>query len=191
MNQLVRARIFWYGHVHEGVFNSIIHPHQVPQYHQLTRRLLCPGLTNGLRGKKLILYVLHSLRRFFDCSRVYHLFFSDQDDVDAFRTPLTRGHYDRALASSNVTSSYTYRYATAPIRLSAACRLINSVLTGPRAERRESIDQDGMQRVWTSLAESWEEFEELRQLPITGRAGQAEDTDRFVSGWQVSEDPSG
>ncbi|KAG8903673.1 hypothetical protein FRB99_002864 [Tulasnella sp. 403] len=139
VDQMVRARIFWYGHVHEG-------------------------LTNGLKGRKLIF---------------------DQDDVDAFRTPLSTHDYNYSLSRSNVTSSYTYRYATAPIRLSAACRLVNSALTGPKARRSETVDRTAMNRVWTALAESWDEFESLRNCVVGSKVVQNEDTDRFISGWQI------
>ncbi|KAG8964367.1 hypothetical protein FRC03_001851 [Tulasnella sp. 419] len=139
VNQMVRARIFWYGHVHEG-------------------------LTNGLKGRKLIF---------------------DQDDVEAFKTPLTTRDYHNSLAKSNVTNSFTYRYATAPIRLSAACRMVNAVLTGPRAERRETVDRQEMEAVWSKLAESWEEFEDLRRLSLHNQSTRPEEADRFVSGWQI------
>ncbi|KIO27129.1 hypothetical protein M407DRAFT_233617 [Tulasnella calospora MUT 4182] len=138
VDQMVRARIFWYGHVHEG-------------------------LTNGLKGKKLIF---------------------DQDDVDAFKSPLSVRDYSTALAKSPVTSSLTFQFATAPIRLSAACRLVNATLTGPKADRAETVDRLAMDRVWTALAACWDEFENLRSLGGTA-AMQNEETDRFISGWQI------
>lgn len=138
VDQMVRARIFWYGHVHEG-------------------------LTNGLKGKKLIF---------------------DQDDVDAFKSPLSVRDYNTSLAKSPITNSYTYKFATAPIRLSAACRLVNATLTGPKADRAETVDRMAMDRVWTSLTASWDEFEGLRSLGGTS-AMQNEETDRFISGWQI------
>ncbi|KAG8988922.1 hypothetical protein FRB90_002497, partial [Tulasnella sp. 427] len=138
IDQMVRARIFWYGHVHEG-------------------------LTNGLKGKKLIF---------------------DQDDVDAFKSPLSVRDYNTSLAKSPITNSYTYQFATAPIRLSAACRSVNATLTGPKADRAETVDRTAMDRVWTSLAACWEEFEGLRSFGGTG-AMQNEEIDRFVSGWQI------
>ncbi|KAG9049257.1 hypothetical protein FS837_010793 [Tulasnella sp. UAMH 9824] len=138
VDQMVRARIFWYGHVHEG-------------------------LTNGLKGKKLIF---------------------DQDDVDAFKSPLSVRDYSTSLAKSPVTNSYTFQFATAPIRLSAACRMVNATLTGPKADRAERVDRTAMDRVWTALAACWEEFEGLRSLGGTS-AMQNEETDRFISGWQI------
>ena len=110
---------------------------------------------------------------------------SDQDDVDSFRSPLSTRDYNSSLARSHVTNSYTYQYATAPIRLSAACRQVNAHLTGPKAERSEKIDKAAMNRVWTAFADSWEEFESLRSCVVGGTVVQNEDTDRFISGWQV------
>lgn len=146
------------------------------------------GLTNGLKGKKLILSVDDISPPVPDSPT--HNFFpfpSDQEDVDAFRSPLSTGDYNYSLSRSPITNSYTYQYATAPIRLSAACRLVNSVLTGPKAERSERVDRIAMNRVWSAFADSWEEFEGLRILRpgATGTIVQHEETDRFVSGWQV------
>lgn len=117
----------------------------------------------------------------------FYPFPSDQEDVDSFRSPLSTGDYNYSLARSPVTNSYTYQYATAPIRLSAACRLVNSALTGPRASRSESVDRAAMERVWSALADSWEEFEGLRMMQPgpTGTPVPHEESDRFVSGWQV------
>ncbi len=41
-----------------------------------------------------------------------------------------------------------------------------------------------MERVWSAFADCWEEFESLRDT-TTSSSGAAEDTDRFISGWQV------
>ena len=104
--------------------------------------------------------------------------------MDAFKSPLSVRDYNTSLAKSPITNSYTYQFATAPIRLSAACRLLNATLTGPKADRAETVYRMAMDRVWTSLAACWEEFENLRSLGGTS-AMQNEETDRFISGWQV------
>lgn len=53
VDQMVRARIFWYGHVHEGSPAFLA----TPPSSLLTAHPTL-GLTNGLKGKKLILYVV-------------------------------------------------------------------------------------------------------------------------------------
>lgn len=62
--------------------------------------------------------------------------------------------------------------------------MVNATLTGPKADRAERVDRTAMDRVWTALAACWEEFESLRSLGGTS-AMQNEETDRFISGWQV------
>ncbi|KAG8937905.1 hypothetical protein FRC00_010620 [Tulasnella sp. 408] len=120
VDQMVRARIFWYGHVHEGS------PATLAASSSSSLTTHCnTGLTNGLKGKKLIF---------------------DQDDVDAFKSPLSVRDYSTSLAKSPVTNSYTFQFATAPIRLSAACRMVNATLTGPKADRAETVDRTAMDR---------------------------------------------
>lgn len=51
VDQMVRARIFWYGHVHEGGNAEFPSAQlEVRAYH-----CIFTGLTNGLKGRKLIL----------------------------------------------------------------------------------------------------------------------------------------
>ncbi|KDQ16343.1 hypothetical protein BOTBODRAFT_54128 [Botryobasidium botryosum FD-172 SS1] len=139
VDALVRARIFWYGHVHEGI-------------------------TNGLHGRKLIF---------------------DDDDLDIFHNtlPPSLTPPTQAVARSAFTQSFTYRYATAPIRVSSACRLINSALTGPKAQMREFINEPKLREAWEALEKCWEEFDGLLQLPQGGIV--PEDSERFVNGWKV------
>ena len=71
-----------------------------------------------------------------------------------------------------------------PIRISALCREIHAVLTGPKARQREDIKEDRLQQVWARLDTCWKELENLRDSPIGGAIAQ-EDTERFIHGWQV------
>ncbi|KAG8746510.1 hypothetical protein FRC10_004644 [Ceratobasidium sp. 414] len=117
VDALVRARIFWYGHVHEGI-------------------------TSGLRGGRLIF---------------------EDDDLSSFQITFP---------------------SLAPIRLSSACRQIHAALTGPKAKRKEDVNEPGLKDAWEALGRSWEEFEGLRHVGPVGII-QTEDTERFVNGWQI------
>ncbi|EUC65044.1 fungal zn(2)-cys(6) binuclear cluster domain protein [Rhizoctonia solani AG-3 Rhs1AP] len=117
VDALVRARIFWYGHVHEGI-------------------------TSGLRGGRLIF---------------------EDDDLSSFQITFP---------------------SLAPIRLSSACRQIHAALTGPKAKRKEDVNERGLKDAWEALSRSWEEFEGLRHVGPVGII-QTEDTERFVNGWQI------
>ncbi|CEL55161.1 hypothetical protein RSOLAG1IB_01169 [Rhizoctonia solani AG-1 IB] len=117
VDALVRARIFWYGHVHEGI-------------------------TSGLRGGRLIF---------------------EDDDLSSFQITFP---------------------SLAPIRLSSACRQIHAALTGPKAKRKEDVNERGLKEAWEALSRSWEEFEGLRHVGPVGII-QTEDTERFVNGWQI------
>lgn len=113
---------------------------------------------------------------------------SDNDDLTSFEASLpaafTTSFSAQALQKSPFALTYTYRYATAPIRCSSACRQINAALTGAKARAREGVDEKGLREAWEALEVCWEEFEELRCLGPAGIITN-EDTDRFVSGWQI------
>ncbi|KDQ60654.1 hypothetical protein JAAARDRAFT_204482 [Jaapia argillacea MUCL 33604] len=157
IDALVRSRIFWYAHVHEGV-------------------------TTGLRGGRLIL---------------------SDDDLAAFQTtlpplpipssppsvsPSCNGSMSSPppLTRTSLTYAVTYRYASIPIRLSAACRAVHTALTGPKARQRGEIDDAALRGVWNELDVSWKELEAMK-----GSGGGAlgvfgtEEVLRFVSGWQI------
>ncbi|KAF8754109.1 GAL4-like Zn(II)2Cys6 (or C6 zinc) binuclear cluster DNA-binding domain [Rhizoctonia solani] len=138
VDALVRARIFWYGHVHEGI-------------------------TSGLRGGRLIF---------------------EDDDLSSFQITFPSLGNKQSLIRTSITYSYSYRYATAPIRLSSACRQIHAALTGPKAKRKEDVNEPGLKEAWEALSRSWEEFEGLRHVGPVGII-QTEDTERFVNGWQI------
>ncbi|CAE7208969.1 unnamed protein product [Rhizoctonia solani] len=138
VDALVRARIFWYGHVHEGI-------------------------TSGLRGGRLIF---------------------EDDDLSSFQITFPSLGNKQSLIRTSITYSYSYRYATAPIRLSSACRQIHAALTGPKAKRKEDVNERGLKDAWEALSRSWEEFEGLRHVGPVGII-QTEDTERFVNGWQI------
>jgi len=156
-NAMVRARIFWYAHVHEG-------------------------LTTGLRGGRLLMWVnphpdLHSMliaRR-------------DDDDLKTFQRelPPAPSINPRALQTTNITYSLALQYATAPIRLASACRKVHAALTGPKARAAKRLDGAKLEDTWEALALCWEEFESLRPIQRSDHVTN-EDTTRFVDGWQVS-----
>ncbi|KAF8604613.1 hypothetical protein BDV93DRAFT_507541 [Ceratobasidium sp. AG-I] len=131
VDALVRARIFWYGHVHEGI-------------------------TSGLRGGRLIF---------------------EDDDLSSFQITFPSLGNNQSLTRTSITYSYTYR-------LSSACRQIHAALTGPKAKRKEDVNERGLKDAWEALGRSWEEFEGLRHVGPVGII-QTEDTERFVNGWQI------
>jgi len=80
--------------------------------------------------------------------------------------------------------SFSYRYATIPIRIASVCREIHAALTGPKARQSPGIDEGKLHRAWETLDQCWKDFDGLRQLGTDGFL-QAEDIERFIDGWQV------
>jgi hypothetical protein len=75
------------------------------------------------------------------------------------------------------------------MHLSAVCRKVHAVLTGPRATRRADdgagINSEGMSEVWDGLDRCWEEFNTVRNGGMGVSEEGAVEVERFVSGWQV------
>ncbi|KAF8078106.1 hypothetical protein FPV67DRAFT_1405405 [Lyophyllum atratum] len=152
---IIRARIFWYAHMHEG-------------------------LSTGMRGGRLVL---------------------DDDDFESFQHTLYAFGVDnpgisgppsppeslRPISAAQALFS-TSQLFTVPLQLSAVCRKVHTVLTGPKATRRAEehglIDAHGMREIWEDLDRCWQQFDIMR------RSGSSEqeslDREQFISAWQVS-----
>lgn len=117
------------------------------------------GITTGLKGGRLVL---------------------DEDDLETFQhtLPNTWG----ALVPRSMAYKRTARFATAPIRLALACRLIHKALTGPKARRRETVDKQQMNEAWEALENCWNEFGEIGKEEPPSYL-QREDVVRFSDGW--------
>lgn len=149
----VRARIFWYAHVHEGI-------------------------TTGLRGGRLLLYV----HRIFTSSFCQQIHCRTEDDLVAFQAtlPSMGGH---ALQSPGGFSSVC-QFAKIPLRLSTICRKVHASLTGPKARQSDEIDAVCLHDSWSGLTSSWDGLEALRHSGI-GDFLTPQEVDRFIDGWQV------
>ncbi|KAJ6547066.1 hypothetical protein B0H19DRAFT_954207 [Mycena capillaripes] len=172
---IVRARILWYSHMHEGIttgmrggrfvltdddidaFQNTLpafgfdvnsnSPHPSP---------ISPSFPQGARGPELSIphRLIHPQSSHPQLGAALH---SYMNTADSFSIPL---------------------------HLSAVCRRIYVVLTGTRAARRAQegggVDAEGMRNVWDGLEQCWEDFETLRCRPDL-----AEDFHMFISAWQL------
>ncbi|KAJ6500500.1 hypothetical protein C8R45DRAFT_71511 [Mycena sanguinolenta] len=171
---IIRARILWYAHMHEGMttgmrggrfvlsdddidaFQNTIpafgfnnnSPHASP---------ISPSFLQGAgRGSGLTIP-----------QRLIH----PQSPHPQLATPLH--------AYLNTADSFAI-----PLHLSEVCRRVYVVLTGMRAARRAQegggIDAEGMRNVWDGLEQCWEDFETLRCRPNI-----PDDFHMFISAWQL------
>ncbi|KIJ17216.1 hypothetical protein PAXINDRAFT_167970 [Paxillus involutus ATCC 200175] len=181
---LVRARIFWYAHVHEGV-------------------------TTGLRGGRLFM----NDDDLVDFQGTLPPQYSASASHSTTSSPLTSAHSSPA-SSSPVTPDFplsslqdprghsraslayllTSQYFTLALNVSGVCRAIHSALTGPHARRRAEAcipaREEALMDIWDSLERCWDDFEALRRGAsgvgtVGGGLIRGEDVERFVSGWQV------
>jgi len=118
---------------------------------------------------------------------MWYGFDRDQDDLDLFQRQLPneiKAPHQLRVERTNLSHSHAFRFATAPLRLANACRLVHSAVTGPKARASSKIDGKKLEAAWEALQTSWEEFESLRGISRAGIVG-AEEKIRFVDGWQV------
>lgn len=88
--------------------------------------------------------------------------------------------------SSTSAFNTTVKFATAPIHLALACRLIHRALTGPAARRKAHVNPEHLKEAWEALERSWEEFEALKNEPASGQIYKSsEDVVRFADGWKI------
>ena len=120
------------------------------------------GITTGLKGGRL------------------HL---DDEDLETMQDAI---HNRSVVISSTAAFNTTLKFATAPIHLALACRLINRALTGPSAKRKSQVNAEHVKEAWEALERSWEEFEALKSEPAVGQIYKSsEDVIRFADGWKI------
>lgn len=92
--------------------------------------------------------------------------------------------HNRSVVVTNSTLQTSIKFATAPINLALACRLINRALSGPSARRSKTVNGNWVKEAWEALERSWEEFEALKLAPeATVVYTSMDDVIRFADGW--------
>lgn len=107
----------------------------------------------------------------------------------AFKT-ITPDAYDIVLKGCALTSHLNSSFTFVPCRLAAVCRLVSETLTSPKAERlaesgKDELTQEHLDVIWSSLEESWNEFESLRGAGESLETLEDELQECFVGGWQI------
>jgi len=110
--------------------------------------------------------------------RIVHSTDSDLSSFEATLPPLSDP------SGESASYSFTYRYATIPIRIASICRQVHAALTGPKARQSNDIDEERLHDAWDALDQCWKDFDGLRQFG-TSPIVQAEDVERFIDGWQI------
>ncbi|KAJ7184264.1 hypothetical protein C8R46DRAFT_455587 [Mycena filopes] len=173
---VIRARILWYSHMHEGLTTGmrggrfVLTDDDIDAFHSSLPPFGFNGNTNsphpspvspsfppGAHGP--VLAIPHRL----------------------IHPQSSHPQLGAALHSyMNTAESFAI-----PIHLSSVCRRVYVVLTGTCAARRAQdgggVDAEGMRNVWDGLEQCWEDFEVLRRRPDLG-----EDFHMFISAWQIS-----
>ncbi|KAG1749013.1 uncharacterized protein EDB91DRAFT_1112007 [Suillus paluster] len=181
---LVRARVFWYAYVHEGV-------------------------RTGLRGGRL--YFEDDDFNAFQSTLPPQYCASASSSAPSSSSasshpsptatspvspdfPITSLQDPRGHSRASLSYLLAAHYFSLALAVSAVCRSVHAVLTGPRARRRTdagvAIREDSLVEIWDGLEQCWEDFESLRRGAggigtVGGGLVRGEDVERFVSGWQV------
>lgn len=150
------------------------------------------AIKTGLKGGRLVMFVVLLPRSLFRSFWSFVLKASflfnnrDEDDLEEFQASGPASH--KTLTPSPNGYHLAARYATAPIRLAQACRLIHQALTGPKARRKDRVDSGLLKQAWESLESCWEEFHHFRSEGGEGdELGSLKTRDmvRFCDGWQI------
>ncbi|OAX40042.1 hypothetical protein K503DRAFT_809201 [Rhizopogon vinicolor AM-OR11-026] len=181
---LVRARVFWYAYVHEGV-------------------------RTGLRGGRLyldeddLLAFQSTLPPQYCASASGSIPSSTSTSSHPSPTatspvvpdfPVTSLQDPRGHSRTSLSYLLSSHYFSLALAVSGVCRAVHAVLTGPRARRRTeagvAIREESLVEIWDGLEQCWEDFEALRRGAggigtVGGGLIRGEDVERFVSGWQV------
>lgn len=171
---IIRARILWYSHMHEGI-------------------------TTGMRGGRFVLTdddidaFQSTLPAFGYNTKSPHPSPASSSFPPGVHGPIlsiphrlihpqsTHPQLGAPLHSyMNTAESFEI-----PLNLSSVCRRVYVVLTGTRAARRAQegggVDAEGMRNVWDGLEQCWEDLEALRRRP----APLAQNFHMFISAWQI------
>ncbi|KIK63625.1 hypothetical protein GYMLUDRAFT_83637 [Collybiopsis luxurians FD-317 M1] len=175
----VRARIFWYAHMQEGI-------------------------TTGMRGGRLVLSE-DDLDVFQSTLLPFHagsprgssgVSYSSGPGLPSPTSPTFPSHSLRPGSPNSGIHPYlqiTHLFSI-PLHLSSVCRKVHAILTGAKAARRAEegggIDAEGMRDVWEGLDRCWEEFEAVRRSTGASPGGTIMgdvdiQVERFVSCWQI------
>ncbi|KAJ9108955.1 hypothetical protein QFC21_000277 [Naganishia friedmannii] len=137
-----------------------------PEQELMRRRLywyafVHEGITTGLKGGRMVL---------------------DEDDLSSLDDMLPQT--TRLALTSSRTYQSVAKFASAPIRLAIACRLVHKALTGTKARRSERVDRQLLSDAWEALEESWIEFESIKSFS-PGPLTRQDDVVRFADGWKI------
>ncbi|KAF5387044.1 hypothetical protein D9615_001651 [Tricholomella constricta] len=164
---LVRARIFWYAHMQEGI-------------------------STGMRGGRLVLDTddfetfQHTLPSYVFGTDANTSINASPSPPDSIR-PMS-GHGMLPQSSNPQRSALNIsQLFSLPLQLSAICRKVHAVLTGPKATRRADehglIDAHGMREIWDDLDHCWKDFDALRRSGSSTQ--ESVKFEQYVSAWQI------
>ncbi|KAF5391806.1 hypothetical protein D9757_001781 [Collybiopsis confluens] len=176
---VVRARIFWYAYMQEGI-------------------------TAGMRGSRLVLSeedldVFQSTLPPFNAASPHAsgVNYASGPGLPSPTSPTFSSSLPLNSLRASSPSSGTHPYLqithlfSIPLHLSSVCRKVHANLTGVKAARKaeegRGIDAEGMRDIWEGLDRCWEEFEAVRRS-ASSSAGVGDvdvQVERFVSGWQI------
>ncbi|KAG5653270.1 hypothetical protein H0H81_001430 [Sphagnurus paluster] len=161
---LVRARIFWYAHMQEGI-------------------------STAMRGGRLVLD--NDDFESFQHTLPSYILGPDNSGLGAPPSPpeslRPMSSHGLLPQHSNHSLLNVHRAFAAPLNLSVVCRKVHAVLTGPKATRRAEehglIDAGGMREIWDELDQCWEDFDAMRRRGTTEQESLS--LEQYASAWQI------
>ncbi|KAG9003125.1 hypothetical protein FRB93_011203 [Tulasnella sp. JGI-2019a] len=103
--------------------------------------------------------------------------------VTSFETSLFTNTFNALLVACSITASLSYEHMIAPTHVAETCRRIHDLFASYSGI--ETLETQ-LQKVWSGLRVSWEEFDRLRGSDASEESQAASvDRDVFVSLWQI------
>lgn len=78
-----------------------------------------------------------------------------------------------------------YRYFTLPLQLASACRLVHTAVTGPEARRKNTVDEERLQRAWVILDRAWAEIDQIQSSDLCGSAFSRQEIEGYIASWKI------
>ena len=128
--------------------------------------------------------VIHSLLSFTDNDSFFPRTDFDLGLFEETLPPLDPSN-SRADTSHLETYSMVYRYFTLPLQLASACRLVHTAVTGPEARRKNTIDEERLQRAWGILDKAWSEIDQIRSSDLSGSAFSPQEIESYIASWKI------
>jgi hypothetical protein len=63
--------------------------------------------------------------------------------------------------------------------------LVHTAVTGPEARRKNTVDEERLQRAWGILDKAWSEIDQIRSSDLSGSAFTPQEIEAYIASWKI------